>query len=462
MRNDTCAPMLHVNRAGQAGGNDGPPIAGAARRAGRWAALCALALAAWSPAALGAPADSSAVAELDRKVETLARELENLRMGEAAGATAPESRHGLAPAASRVYGVPGGVSIGGYGEVVLQGFDARREDDVRSGKLPRIDMLRQILYVGYKFSDELLVNSEIEIEHAGVGGGALGGEVSVEFAYVDWSLDPRIGVRAGMVLAPIGLINELHEPPIFIGAARPDVESVIIPTTWRVNGAGVYGEFPAGISYRAYVSEGLDARAFTASSPLRGGRQKGSRAEATKPALSARVDYSGPHGFALGGAGYRGDSWQDHQPDSLRLSPVTTLVEAHATFQRGAFEARALYVRGMLDDAGLLSDALGLAGASRLGESFHGFYVEGTYDVLPHLAPGTTYALAPYARYEMLDTQESVPGGSENPANEQTVVTFGAAFRPHPNVVLKGERQQRANEAETATSQWNVQLGWLF
>jgi hypothetical protein len=461
MRNDTCAPMLHAIRAGHAGGHDGPPLARAARRACAGTALCALLLAASSPAAFAAPADSSKLAELDRKVETLVQELENLRMGEAAGTTVPAARHGFAPAASKVYGVRGGVSIGGYGEVVLQGFDARREDDARAGKLPQTDMLRQILYVGYKFNDELLVNSEIEIEHAGVGG-ALGGEVSVEFAYVDWSRDPRIGVRAGMVLAPIGLINELHEPPIFIGAARPDVESVIIPTTWRVNGAGVYGEFPAGISYRAYVSEGLDARAFTASSPLRGGRQKGSRAAATKPALSARVDYSSPHGFTVGASGYRGDSWQDQQPDSLRLSPVTTLVEAHATLQRGAFEARVLYVKGRLADAGVLSDALGLTGAGRLGESYHGFYVEGAYDVLPHLAPGTSYALAPYARYELLDTQESVPGGSENPANEQTVITIGAAFRPHPNVVLKGERQQRANEAETATSQWNVQLGWLF
>jgi len=462
MRTDTCARWsVFALHAGHTGARSFP--AAACLRAARRAAFAILAALAFGPSpAAAVPADSSTVAELDRKVEVLTREIENLRMGEAAVPAPYESQRGFAPAASKVYGVRGGVSIGGYGEVVLQAWDARREDDARSGRLPQTDVLRQILYLGYKFNDEVLVNSEIEVEHAGTGGAPLGGEVSVEFAYVDWSRDPRIGVRAGMVLAPVGLVNELHEPPVFIGATRSDVESVIIPTTWRVNGAGIFGELPGGVSYRAYVSEGLDARKFTASSPLRGGRQKGSRAKATKPALSARVDYSSPLGFTVGASGYRGDSWQDAQPDSLRLSPVTTLVEAHATLQRAGFDARALFVRGMLDDAGPLSDALGLAGASRLGESYHGFYVEGAYDVLPLLMPGTAYALAPYARYEMLDTQESVPGGTENPAHEQTVLTFGAAFRPHPNVVLKGERQQRGNEAETATSQWNLQVGWLF
>jgi hypothetical protein len=412
--------------------------------------------------AMAAPADSSRVADLERKVGVLAGEIETMRAGEAATPAEYASRHGMAPGASKVYGVPGGVSLGGYGEMLFQSFDARREDDVRSGKLPQLDLLRTIFYVGYKFSDELLVNTEVEIEHAGTGEEPLAGEVSVEFAYLDWSRDPRFGVRAGMVLVPLWLVNEMHEPPVFIGARRPDVESAIIPTTWRANGAGVYGEFPGGLSYRAYVIEGLDAREFSASSPIRGGRQKGSEARATKPAVTGRVDFAGVAGLVIGAGAFRGDSWQDHQPDSLRLSPVVTLIEAHATFQRGGFEGRALYAHGMLDDAAILSDALGLAGMSRLGESFQGFYLEGAYDVLPHLSPGSSYGLAPYARYEKLDTQKSVAGGSENPANEQTVLSLGVAFRPHPNAVLKAERQQRSNEANTATGQWNIQIGYLF
>ena len=42
-----------------------------------------------------------------------------------------------------------------------------------------------------------------------------------------------------MMLMPIGIINERHEPPVFYGVERPFVDTVIIPTTWFDVGAGV-------------------------------------------------------------------------------------------------------------------------------------------------------------------------------------------------------------------------------
>jgi hypothetical protein len=64
--------------------------------------------------------------------------------------------------------------------------------------------------LGYKFSDKALFNSEIEFEHASTG---KRGSVSVEFAHLDFLLHPAANVRAGMVLVPMGFLNELHEPP---------------------------------------------------------------------------------------------------------------------------------------------------------------------------------------------------------------------------------------------------------
>src|SRR4029453_5073175 len=106
------------------------------------------------------------------------------------------------------------------------------------------------------------------------------GEVSVEFAYLDYLIRPEVNVRAGLVLIPVGFINELHEPPVFLGARRPDVEDRIIPTTWRELGAGVFGD--AGpVTYRAYVVNGLDSSGIEAEEPLpqggRGGRRGGGR-----------------------------------------------------------------------------------------------------------------------------------------------------------------------------------------
>jgi hypothetical protein len=407
---------------------------------------------------IAAPAvadDASRIGELERKVDVLAHELEQLRLGAAADTATYAPRFGLAPAASKVYAARPGVSIGGYGEMLLENFDRLREDEAVANRTDQIDYLRQILYVGYKFNDELLFNSEIEFEHAGIGG-VMTGEVVVEFAYVEWSRSPRFGLRAGMLLQPLGLVNELHEPPVCIGARRPDVENRIIPTTWRANGAGIHGELPGGLAYRATVTD------FTASGGIRDGRQSGSRSRAVKPAFSGRIDWTGAPGLLVGAAGYTGDAWQEVQPVDTTLTPRVTLIDLHARFEWRGLEARALWVEGTLDDAGDLSDKLGLTGTSRLGESFGGWYVEAAYDVLPVAYAGTRYGLLPYVRYEAYDTQDDVPGGAESPANERTVLTVGMAFEPHPNVVLRVDRQQRHNEAETETSQWNAQVGYLF
>jgi len=423
------------------------------------------------------------LAELERKVEALTEEIEALKLG-AAGDTSSRvarvGRFGLAPAASKVYQGGRGVSIGGYGEALYENFDHDREDGAPSGRLDRLDYLRQVFYLGYKFTDDLLFNSEIELEHAGVhdeagvegqadpvtgvveGTAELSGEVSLEFAYLDWALHRALGVRAGLLLLPLGMVNELHEPPIYLGARRPEVERRIIPTTWRANGVGIYGEVAGAVSYRAYVTEGLDARGFSAAGGIRGGRQSGSSSLATRAAASARVDFDGVPGLMLGSAAYTGDSWQDFQPAGLDLRPRVTLLDLHARYQWRGLELRGLYARGSLDDAPELSDALGLSGSNRLGASFFGAYLEGAYDVWPHVAPGSRFALAPYARIERFDTQDDVTGAAEDPANRRRVVIAGLAFKPHPQVVVKSDREWRRNDAGTETSQWNAALGYLF
>lgn len=439
--------------------------------------LLALTLAA-QRAGAGPAADSARIAELERKLDVLTQEVEALRLGAAADTTTlPAPRSGLAPAASKIYGVRSGVSIGGYGEMLYENFDRRRQDGALAGRRDRVDFLRQVFYVGYKFSDELLFNSEIEFEHAGVkdeaevavdpatgeGGAELSGEAGLEFAYVEWTRRPWLAARAGMLLLPLGFVNELHEPPVFLGARRPDVEQRIIPTTWRANGVALVGELANGLSYRAALTEGLDAARFSAAGGIRDGRQSGGRALATRPAASARLDWTSRFGLLAGGALYAGDSWQGPQPAGARLSARLTIAEAHARLQWQGFEARALYASGTLRRPEVVSDALGLVGADRLGRRFFGGYVEAAFDLLARFAPGTRRGLLPYARYEEWDTQEGVAApGIEDPANHHTQLTVGGAFEPHPGVVVKVDRQQRRNEARTEVSQWNAALGYLF
>jgi len=427
-----------------------------------------------------AQAQDDRVSELERKVDVLTQELDALRLGAAADTTARPRAAWLAPAAAKVYGVARGVSIGGYGEMLYENFDRKREDDVLSRRLDRIDYLRNVLYVGYKFDDQLLFNSEIELEHGGVGDEAevtgsadlgsgevsgtaeLSGEVVLEFAYVEWTPRPSFGMRAGLLLQPLGLVNEWHEPPVFIGSSRPEVERVIVPSTWRALGLAAFGTLPGDLSWRVHAGEGLNARGFDAASGIRGGRQRGSQALGTQPAFAARLDWTGAPGAVVGVAGYVGDSWQDFQPAGLDIEALTTLWDVHARWQWRGLEVRGLYAGGTQQDAGDLSDALALIGDARLGESFWGAYAEAAYDVLPHLVAGTRWSLSPYARYETFDTQDDVPGGAENAANARTNIVAGAALKPHPNVVMKADRQWRTNDAETGISQWNLAVGYLF
>ena len=58
---------------------------------------------------------------------------------------------------------------------------------------------------------------------------------------VDYLWRDEANFRAGLVLVPMGFVNEIHEPTFFFGAERPEVERRIMPSTWRENGVGVFG-----------------------------------------------------------------------------------------------------------------------------------------------------------------------------------------------------------------------------
>ena len=385
------------------------------------------------------------VAELERQVEVLAQEIEKLRVGEAA-ASADTSSHGFGPAASKIYRTERGLSIGGYGELLYQNFDRERDNGTTSGKTDTVDVLRGVVYFGYKFSDRWLLNTEIEYEHAG-------SEVAVEFAYVDHLWRPAANVRGGLVLIPMGFLNELHEPTVFLGARRPDVEQVLLPSTWREVGAGLFGDL-GPFTYRTYLVTGLRGAGFTAAG-LRGGRQKGNQAKAEDFAWTGRLDFTGIPGVLIGTSAYLGDSGQDLGP-----AVGTQIVEGHLEWRWRGLEARALGVQASLDDVAALNRALNLTGTQSVGEKLRGGYLQLGYDVL---AGRGAQSLTPYARWESYNTQDEVPAGFRaNPANDVESLTLGVAWKPIDQLTLKVDHQNYDNAAGTGVDQFNVLLGWIF
>lgn len=398
-----------------------------------------------------AEGDAGRLTELERRLEILAGEIEKMRIGEAA-ATADRSDYGLGPAASKIYRTERGLSIGGYGELLYQNFDSERDNGAASGRSDQFDLLRGIVYFGYKWNDRWLLNTEIEYEHAG-------SEVSVEFAYIDYLWRPEMNVRAGLLLVPMGFINELHEPTVFLGARRPDIEQVIIPTTWRENGFGVFGDL-GPFTYRTYLVNGFRGAGFTAGG-LRGGRQKGNQARAEDFAWVGRLDFTGAPGLLVGGSAYLGDSGQDVTLSGRSVEVGTTIVEGHLEWRWRGLELRAMGVQADLDDVADLSTALGFTGNQSVGEKLQGYYLQLGYDLLA--GRGGERALIPYARWETYNTQDEVPSGFQaNPANDVETLTLGLAVKPIEQLILKVDYQDVDNEAGTGIDQLNALLGYVF
>ncbi|HEX9186697.1 MAG TPA: hypothetical protein VGB87_06490 [Vicinamibacteria bacterium] len=396
-------------------------------------------------------------AELERRIDLLAAEIETLRTGGASEEPALVGEKGLAPAASKVDRKPRGVSIGGYGEALYSSYEAEREDGAPSGVVDQVDFVRQVVYVGYKFTDSILVNSEIEFEHGSTG---RGGEVSVEFAYLELQKRKELGLRAGMVLVPMGFLNELHEPPIYRGTRRPEVETAIIPSTWRENGVGLFGEV-GPLQWRTYVVASLSSAGFT-SAGLRGGRQSGARSRAEDVAFTGRLDFTGVPGLLVGGSFFSGETGQGAEVGGQDVAARVSLFDMHAQYEFRGMQLRALWARSTLADADLVDQQNKLTGAQSVGTAQEGWYAEASFDVMT-LVPRGRWAVLPFVRYESLDTQAGVPDGyAEDPARERTLLTAGIELKPIPQVVFKADYQRIRNEARTGTSQWNLAIGYLF
>jgi hypothetical protein len=411
--------------------------------------------------------DTSVIAELRRRIEILTLEIEEIKLGREVVVAADTTLYGFGPAASKVYRAGQGVSLGGYGEMLYENFAGELENGQASDRTDQLDFLRAIVYVGYKFGDRFLFNSEIEFEHTTTEGA---GEVSLEFAYLDWLFSDHLGARAGLLLVPMGFLNELHEPPTFLGTTRPETERQIIPSTWRENGIGVFGQ--AGrFSYRAYVINGLDAVEAGSSAEggfsgagLRGGRQNGSEAIVEDVAAVARLDYQAVPGLVVGSSFYVGGSGQDAEsplrPDES-IGATTAIWEGHAQYRARGFDLRGLVALADVADVEEINAALELSANESVGERLTGWYVQAGYDVLHRSR--LRQQLVPYVRYEWLNTQDEVPDGFvPDPANERNILLLGVAWRPITNLIVKADYQIHGNEAETGVDRLTAAIGYLF
>jgi hypothetical protein len=401
--------------------------------------------------------DTSNVKKLERKTDVLSQEVEKLRTNLAIPEEAKyKSAYGLGPAASKIYQVGKGLSIGGYGEARYQANVGDKGKNVDNADLERI-----VLYAGYKFTDNILFNSELEFEHATTGEGAeTKGEVSVEFAALDFFIDPLANIRAGLVLMPMGFINQIHEPPFFYGNNRPEVEQRIIPSTWREVGVGLFGQITPALTYTTYVVNGLDASGFT-SDGIKEGRGGGSNAKAENFAYVARMDYAPQAlpGVSVGGSAYVGNSGQNQTFVGKNPDVLVQLYEGHAQWKYRGLEVRALGSWGHINNSDLLSAAKG----ETIGSENYGWYTEVGYDILPLIFKDTAQYLAPFFRYEQFDTIATAPNGFLDNANmDRHIYQVGLQYKPIPNVVIKADYRNIGAKKGSVPDDFNLGFGFIF
>jgi hypothetical protein len=328
------------------------------------------------------------------------------------------------------------------------------------GEDPVLDFHRFVLLMTHSFSPRLRFVGELELEHAFVEGLEESGEIELEQAYIDFLLSRRVNLRAGMVLMPIGIINERHEPPVFNGVERPFVDTVIVPSTWFEAGAGAHGDLGRGFRYRAYLVAPLNALEFSANEGIRGGRQKGSAANVRNVAYTGRLEYLGVRGLTLGASAWSGES----SFAAPRLDTTVRLGEVDARFSRGPLELRGQFARVSIGDAARLNDALGRAvGVSpNIARQLRGFYGEAGYRVWNS---GSPRDLVTFIRYENFDTQYRMPAGFL-PLKEfdRDAWVTGVTYYPDPDIALKADYTLLRNESGLLPRRHfvNIGLGWWF
>lgn len=356
--------------------------------------------------------------------------------------------------------------IGGYGEVHYN--QPLSGSTYNNGKL---DVHRVIMLLGYNFNEKTQFVSEIEYEHVK--------EVYIEQAFLQYKLNRSIHFRGGLMLVPMGIINEYHEPTTFNGVERPLIDNTITPTTWREIGFGITGTIlPASLKYQAYVMNGFNgydgSAKLNGAKGLRSGRQKGAESYISSPNFAGKVEYFGIRGLNLGVSAYLGKTQSKlyngiEKDDEAAVAMADSSVVGVSMLGLDArYSINGLQLRGQLYYASLSNtneyNAFTATGESPndLGSAMIGYYAEAAYNVLRTV--DTELQLVPFIRYEFLNTHSSVENNiAKNMAYEKTAITTGLSLALTKGAVVKTDIQFVKNAATNSyVKTFNAGVGVMF
>lgn len=361
----------------------------------------------------------------------------------------------------------GNLTIGGYGEIH---YNQPFSGDVR--KNGTMDVHRMVMLLGYRFDERTQFVSELEFEHVN--------EVYVEQAFLQYKVNPYINFRGGLMLIPMGMVNEYHEPVAFNGVERPLIDNVVAPSTWREIGAGFTGLIPSlSLKYQAYVVNGFrsynGASSIGGKSGLRNGRQKGIESFVSSPNFTTKVEYFGIKNLQLGLSLYVGNT-QSTLYNGIDKNNVAAnakadssvvgiaMIGADAQYTLGALQLKGQFYYNALSNTDEFNKFTAKSGKPNdMGSAMLGWYAEAGYNVLKHF-PGTTKQLIPFIRVENYNLHHKVGSLiSKNKAYDNLAYTTGVGLKLTRNAVLKADVQMVKSQADSKFSNtFNTGLGVMF
>ena len=342
-----------------------------------------------------------------------------------------------------------GSSIGGYGELH---WNKANDADGNSTK-NQMDFHRFIIYYGYNWTDKWTFKSEVELEHNFVADGQ--GELELEQAYVNYHAG-NWGFQGGVILPTTGLLNEYHEPPLFLSVERPNYSKYIIPTTWFGNGFAFYGNY-AGVNFRAALMEDLEGEEIFYDGHIRGGRGKGYKTTGHSLLKNLSASYTGINGLRLAGSLTTNNAplADDNKNASSDSTIAVQLFEINAKYDANNFFAVFEYGESEFKYDGTnlpthINDDLETVTWTDFSSS--GYYLDLGYNIGSFV---NTNKLIPWVRVSNVSKNDDVTG------KQTDYLRFGLTWWPINDVAFKTDFANVTVEDKT-TTEFNVGIGYKF
>lgn len=376
-----------------------------------------------------------------------------------------------------------------YGTFHIRQFDYFKNAlDMNPRQRRNIDLERVAFEPTFKFGREWKIETEVEIEHGGVGTSMeldgfeefgefeteleQGGEVKLDKLEIEWEPSDDFAFKTGLITIPVGMISQKHKPTEYFSVTRNRSEARILPSTWRSLGLGMSGKIEVGsdtqVLHQTVLVQGLNSEFFRKYNWVQDGAgRKFETTYADNLALATRWDFTNQdRTSAFGLSVYYGDSSQNRQKvDKLTVDANVLIWDLHGFWESPTWTVRALYLRGYLQNSeevstqnATLGGAANPGSFSALGKEAELYFLEVGYNV-----GNIVNRFDLFARFDSFDPMKDVAGNiNRDPRFRETSWTTGLAYKPRPELVAKIQYSQIRSGLDALPTAHEIMAGIGF